>query len=417
MRHKWLIVSLLSLAELGVLGGTVLAARSGLTWQNVFGFAWPVFNGGGQFSATADQDQTFAVGPAAAVNVQSSFGGITVTAGSGQAIVVHAHKIGWGIDQAAADASLAALKLTMTQAGNAVTIQVEQPAGFILGNRGQNNGVDFTIEVPSDAAVKAHTSFGDVQVTGAAGGVDASTSSGRAGAHSVGGAVVLHSDFGAVTLDNATVSTVSAASSSGSVTLSQVTASGAVEMHSDFGALDYEGGRAASLTARTSNGRVTLSGLTIDGAANAHSDFGSLTVSQVAASSYAINSSNGNINIDGAAGSVQASSDFGRVSVAHGSGATLDLHSSNGSVSYSGTLGAGPHSLTSDFGNVSLTLPASTTADLDLSTSFGSIHSALPVTASGDLSRDHWTGKLNNGGPQLTVKTSNGNISLDALSS
>src|SRR5438067_994887 len=121
MRYKWLMAGLLGLAELGLLSGIVLAARSGLSWQNVFGFTWPVFRGGGQFSATADQDQSFAVGAASTVNVQSSFGGITVTAGSGQAIVVHAHKTGWGSDQAAAEASLAALQITMTQAGNAVT--------------------------------------------------------------------------------------------------------------------------------------------------------------------------------------------------------------------------------------------------------------------------------------------------------
>ena len=136
-----------------------------------------------------------------------------------------------------------------------------------------------------------------------------------------------------------------------------------------------------------------------------------------AAGSYAVNSSNGNISIDGAAGSVQASSDFGRVSVVHGAGVTLDLHSSNGALGYSGTLGAGPHSLTSDFGSITLSLPANTAANLDLSTSFGNIHSALPVTTSGDLSREHWTGVLNGGGPRLTAKTSNGNISLDALSS
>src|SRR5260370_12104659 len=200
MRHKWFLAGLLGLAELGVLSGMVLAARSGLTWQNVFGFAWPII-GGGQFSATADQDQTFAVSAASSLAVQSSFGAITVTTGGGQAIVVHAHKTGWGADQAAADASLAALKISMTQAGNAVTIQVAQPTGFILGNRSQNNGVEFTIEVPTDAAVKAHTSFGDVQVTGALGGVEASTSPGRAEAHPVGGAVGLPAGSAAVTVD------------------------------------------------------------------------------------------------------------------------------------------------------------------------------------------------------------------------
>ena len=86
-------------------------------------------------------------------------------------------------------------------------------------------------------------------------------------------------------------------------------------------------------------------------------------------------------------------------------------------MSFSGTLGAGPHSLTSDFGNVTLTVPANTAADLDLSTGFGNIHTTLPVTSSGDISRQHWAGALNGGGPRVTMKTSNGNISLDALSS
>jgi DUF4097 and DUF4098 domain-containing protein YvlB len=416
MRNKWLIAGLLGAAELAVVGAMVLAARGGLTWQNVLGFAWPIAGGGG-FSATADQDQSFAVGQAASLDVESTFGAITVTGGTGHEIAVHAHKTGWGADQAAADAALAALKITLTQSGNAVTVKVEQPSGLIVLNQSHNNGVDFTVAVPSDAAVKAHTSFGDVQVAGASGGVDARTSAGRAGARLVSGPVVLHSDFGPVSLENATVSTVNARSSSGSVTLSQVAASGAVELHSDFGPIEYQGGRAASLTARTSNGRVTLTGLAVDGAADARSDFGSLTVSQVTAGSYAVNSSNGSISIDGAAGTVQASSDFGQVSVVHAAGVTLDLHSSNGTVTFSGSLGAGPHSLTSDFGNVTLSLPANTAADVDLSTGFGSIHSTLPVTASGDLSREHLAGALNGGGPRLTVKTSNGNITLDTLSS
>src|SRR5262245_19214205 len=235
MKHKWLIAGSLGLAELGLAGGMVLAYQGGLTWQNVFGFAWPVV-GSNSFKATADQDQTFTVGAGASLDVQDTFGAITVTGGDGHAIVVHAHKTGWGASQADEDAALAALKMTLSQTGNAVTVKVETPNGLVVWpSKLQNNGVDFTIEAPSDVAVRAHTSFGDVQVTGAAGGVDASSSSGRAGAQRVAGAVVLHSDFGAVTLENATPTTVNATSSSGSVRLTQVTASGAVALHSDFG--------------------------------------------------------------------------------------------------------------------------------------------------------------------------------------
>ena len=416
MRHKWLIASALGLAELAVLGGMVLAAQGGLSWQNVFGFAWPLVVGG-RFSAQADQDQSFAVGPAATLDLQSQSGAVTITGGAGHSIVVHAHKTGWGADQPAADASLAALKITLTQTGNAVTVKVEQPDGGLLVNRTRANAVDFTVEVPSDSAVSARTSFGDVQISGALGGVNAATSAGQTSAHDVGGPIQLHSDFGSVSLQNATAGAVSAGSSNGSVTLNQVTASGAVDLRSEFGAIQYQGGHAASLVAHTSNGKVTLTGLTIDGLANAHSDFGSLTLTQVTAAGYEVTSSNGSVSIDGAAGSVRVHSDFGRVSVVHGSGVTLDLHSSNGSVTFSGSLGAGPQTLSSDFGDVLLSLPANTAANLDLETGFGHIRSTLPVTVSGDLGSTHWAGSLNGGGPRLTVKTGNGNITLDAFSS
>ena len=150
MRSKWLIAGILGLAELALAGGMVLAAQGGLTWANVFNFASPLALGG-SFSASADQDQSFAVSAAAALDVQSSRGAITVTGGDGHAIVVHAHKTGWGQNQPSADAALAALKITLTQTGNTVVVKVEPPAGLILPGKLQNNGADFTIEVPADA--------------------------------------------------------------------------------------------------------------------------------------------------------------------------------------------------------------------------------------------------------------------------
>jgi DUF4097 and DUF4098 domain-containing protein YvlB len=271
----------------------------------------------------------------------------------------------------------------MTQSGDAITIRVEQPAEFQLG--GVNGGsVDFTIEVPTATAVRAHT------------------------------------NFGAVTLEDVTATTVEANSSSGSVDLTEVAASGAVVLRTDFGEVSYTGGRAASLAAETSSGRVTLTGLTIDGAVTAHSDFGRVTLAQVAAGgAYDASSSSGEVSIDGAAGQVKARTDFGSVNVIHAVAATVTLYSSSGAVSFSGSLGAGPHLLTTDFGDVRLTLPPDTKANVDLSTSFGRIRSALPITlgATTDVDEAHWVGVLNGGGPQVTAQTSSGSITLEKLES
>ena len=92
--------------------------------------------------------------------------------------------------------------------------------------------------------------------------------------------------------------------------------------------------------------------------------------------------------------------------------ATLDLSSNNGSVTFSGSLGAGPHMLESDFGNIKISLPAETALDVDLETDFGRITSDFSLTIQGEISDNHRVGTINGGGATLTVKTNNGNISL-----
>jgi len=89
---------------------------------------------------------------------------------------------------------------------------------------------------------------------------------------------------------------------------------------------------------------------------------------------------------------------------------------SSGSVSFAGSLGAGPHSLRTDFGDIVLRLPADAAATFDLGTDFGSIHSDFPVTLSGDMDATAWQGTLGGGGPRLTVHTSSGSIRLETLS-
>jgi DUF4097 and DUF4098 domain-containing protein YvlB len=414
MQRKWLIASFLVLAELLVLGGIILSSRSGLSWRSVLGLGLGPSNA---FSAQADEDQAFTISGPAELDIASLAGNVTVTGGAGSQVEVHAHKTGWGADQAGAEAALAALKVVMTQSGDSITIKVEQPDDFQWGDL-HGGSVDFTIEVPTATSVRAHTRFGTVELTATTGAVDLTSSSGDVTARNVDGSVELRSDFGAVTLEQATATTVDARTSSGRASLTDVAATGAVVVDTDFGSVSYIGGRAASLEARTDSGSVTLTGLTIDGAVSAHSDFGRVTLAQVdAGGGYDVGSSSGNVTVDGASGQVTARTDFGSVSVLHAVAATVSLHSSSGAVSFSGSLGAGPHSLDTDFGDVRLSLPPDTAANVDLSTSFGGIRSALPITLgpTGEVDESHWVGVLNGGGPQLTAETSSGSITLDIL--
>ena len=66
-------------------------------------------------------------------------------------------------------------------------------------------------------------------------------------------------------------------------------------------------------------------------------------------------------------------------------------------------------------GDVELSLPQGFSADLDIHTGDGRITSDLPITVSGSLDHSSLRGKLNGGGPPLSVHTSDGSIHLKRL--
>jgi DUF4097 and DUF4098 domain-containing protein YvlB len=412
-----LIVSVLALLELAICAGILAVTWGGLAWARATGLRVTAFDFD-LVSAEADEEQRFAVTGPATLNLDNEAGGVQVVGGAAGEIVVSLHKTAWGADQAAAEAALADVAVNIVQSGNALTIQVAEPERVVVIGSDRSSIVDFVIQVPTETSVTVDSGFGDLDLTGVTGAVDLSTGAGQVTVSAVEGEVELGSEFGNVTLERATTGTVTAASSSGAVSLRQVQAAGAVSLSSNFGAITFAGGSAGSLTAETSSGPVELSDLEVAGLVRAHSDFGRVVLTRVTApGGYELGSESGSITVDGARGSLQAETGFGDVTVSNATGVTLQLRTSSGAVTFAGALGEGPHNLETDFGSVRLSLPEDTAVTLDLTTGYGSIRSALPITLSGDLDEDHWQGTLNGGGPSLTVQTSSGNISLEALNS
>jgi DUF4097 and DUF4098 domain-containing protein YvlB len=417
MKRKWLIVGALGLIELAVCAAILAVTWGGLAWVRANGLRVTAFDFN-LVSAEADEEQRFAVTGPATLTLDNKAGRVQVIGGAANEIVVSLHKTAWGADQAAAEAALADVAVSLVQSGNSLTIQVAEPARVVVVGSDRGSTVDFVIQVPADTSVAVDSGFGDLDLTGVTGAVDLDTSAGRITVSTVEGEVELRSDFGNITLERATAGTVTAASSSGTVTLRQVEAAGPVTLSSDFGAISFSGGTAAALTAETRSGSVDLTDLAVAGLVQAHSDFGRVVLTRVsAAGGYDLGSDSGSISVDSASGRLEAETGFGDVSVSNASDVTLQLRTSSGAVTFAGTLGAGPHNLESGFGSVRLSLPEDTAATLDLTTGYGTIRSALPITLSGDMDEDHWEGVLNGGGPSLTVQTSSGNISLEVLNS
>jgi DUF4097 and DUF4098 domain-containing protein YvlB len=147
------------------------------------------------------------------------------------------------------------------------------------------------------------------------------------------------------------------------------------------------------------------------GAATFQTNFGNITLTNVDVSSYDLSSKTGEIEVDGAHGQIKIRNGSGNITVQHAQNATLDLKTDSGEIEFAGTLGAGPHTLRSSFGNISLSIPESTPLSFDLRTGFGSIYSTFPAGITGKGNK-HWTGTNNGGGVSLIASTVSGNIEI-----
>jgi DUF4097 and DUF4098 domain-containing protein YvlB len=185
-------------------------------------------------------------------------------------------------------------------------------------------------------------------------------------------------------------------------------------MWTQFGDTLFFGGSARSLTIDTNSGKVTLSKLNLSGVLTVLDDFGNIDLEQVSAISYDMQTNSGAITVDGVQGNVKAYSGFGSITLTNAENVTIDLSTQSGSVDFEGSLGEGPHSIHSDFGEIILSLPADSALDVDLQTDFGTIKSDIPITVilSGEAEKNRQTGTINDGGAELNVETGSGGISI-----
>jgi len=128
-------------------------------------------------------------------------------------------------------------------------------------------------------------------------------------------------------------------------------------------------------------------------------------------------SHDGNIDGDGFEGTLDASSGDGNIHV-RGKFNNLALRSGDGNVEVEverGSRMAGPWTVHTGDGNVTLRLPEDLATDLDAHTGDGHISVDLPLTAPAGMHENEVVGKLNGGGATLTVRTGDGSVHLARL--
>ena len=96
----------------------------------------------------------------------------------------------------------------------------------------------------------------------------------------------------------------------------------------------------------------------------------------------------------------------------------LDLRTSDGRIEATvnpGSVMSNAWSIQTGDGGVDLRLPDTMSLDIDLRTGDGRVTSDLPLTLSGEMGRTNIRGKLNAGGFELSVHTSDGSIHLGKI--
>jgi len=122
---------------------------------------------------------------------------------------------------------------------------------------------------------------------------------------------------------------------------------------------------------------------------------------------------NGGLSIEGATAQVKARTVNGSIEAASTSG-PVSAKTVNGGIRVkAGTIGEGPAEYETVNGGITLELPQSLNANIQMRTVNGSVTSEdFPITVQGRFDRRRISGKIGTGGPELSVSTVNGSITL-----
>ena len=131
-----------------------------------------------------------------------------------------------------------------------------------------------------------------------------------------------------------------------------------------------------------------------------------------------MHTASGNVTLQGVSGEIRANSASGNVRVREAAG-TVNANTASGNVEVELTRleGAGDLRFSSASGDVTVRLPSSVDADVEMSTASGSIETNFPIEVKDDRygSGKRARGRLGSGARLLRISTASGDVSLKSI--
>lgn len=326
---------------------------------------------------TFEQEKTFEVGKEGAVLKLANMSGKAVVESHSQdKIIIHATKAVKAKDQEEANKIAGKVEINIRKEGSTITVETKFPKfksrGFwknLLGlDWGDGVWVDYHISVPTKTKMDIRTASGDVSIKDIEEKVDIGVAS---------GSVMLENIKGGIGITSA---------------------SGDIELYNIQGDADLTGA-SSSIKIRRAKGNIDIR--TASGDVYGEKVEGDLSISQ-ASGDLELLELNGDITAETASGGMNIEQKQG----------SLNLTSSSGDIKAKTDISPNKeYFIQSTSGNVRLYIPSQSKADFRLETTSGNINCKAPVELHTATSKKI-EGKINNGGAQIKIQTTSGDIFL-----
>ena len=166
----------------------------------------------------------------------------------------------------------------------------------------------------------------------------------------------------------------------------------------------------SNLDMNTTNGKIKI--YDIEGKVFSKSTNGTISVEKVNGDAE-LRTTNGSISADYVTGDIKANTTNGKINM-KGIVGNIDAKTTNGGISavIVSVVKEKEMNFKTTNGSVAISLSKDINAYLDARTTNGKIYTEFPILFQGEIKKNHITGKINNGGPLIYIKTTNGGIKI-----
>ena len=313
------------------------------------------------------EERTFSLKADGLVSVENSAGNTTIHAWEKEEVKMVTTRKGRGSDK---------IEIIIDASQDHLKIETEYPR-FSWFERGR---VHYELWVPEGATVKLQSSSGDLFIEGQRSNVRAQSSSGDIELKDIWGEIDASASSGSIRTENSK-GDISARTSSGSIRIRGVEESDRpndIRVHASSGNVTLKD-IVGDIDAETSSGKIDAEN--VEGIITARASSGNIKILEAQGGVKAVRTSSGEIRVE-----------------------LEEIYEELSEMSFQSTSG-----------DIDLSIPSDTAADIDISTTSGRITTDFALTVEGTMERNELRGTIGGGGILIKLRATSGDVTLGKM--